>query len=863
MADLADKIDDLICSFDGAADTTMDTIAMYLFGWMVFSLFVLAIGKYIYGNFVSAKESKSGSVVTETVISSSLAAEPLIKPSLLIPKEKKASTPAPVSNAPSTGGKYVPPTPPTRKRLGSKSGRNSVPPLARPKSASNLLPPVALGPDSESVKWVNELFLWLYSDFPAVQELLTDWIFSLNEFMKKSVEEHGVGVELVRVLTETHPPNITNVFCECAPNDDITITCDCDATPAMQLKALRQKGEKVEVSHYRVNINKFRARLHILCITEKLTAQVRADGWPEIKIGLAPVGSIKNNKLDESQLQDVVIEILTNAVRSTQLNLNLGQFPNCPRFSRYLPEQPPVLPVHYDSLLLSSKYPQPPPVSKSGDRKLLVKVVKAQNLSLPAGTTDTYCVIEMDEPPQKNQTAIKKETNSPQWDEHFLFEINPRTAELLFEIYSRSKSGTDDKFLGLGIVGMEELLISPAQRQTISLQSRPYQDDKISGTLTVEFNFTEGSEIPLPNAQPYKLKETLNSVSSMGKMTTTTKTVYQSSNHDHLSNGVTESALKDIGMRNRINQQNNTGPSKSTLIIHSVQRQLPPHYIQVKKNEKGEWIELAESDSKIETCSTDSKVEPSGMEPSPSAQVIGQEGKPTVNGSGTDISTAIQQASSPEAERGRTRRRRDFFGTIRRRLNRSKGRSKSVDPGAEQTEESGLSDTGFSRSASADRSRDPSVHSLVPPLQRDGSARSSFSEASGISGASQRTYVNEASTLVLETLENGEKKHYMVPISIAHRGRWRKKGTKLHIFNDHTFVAKHLPSGTICEVCNKFLPRRIGKQGYECRDCGLKCHKQCHVKTDRTCPHSSLHNLELLSTTAFPFLRPRNNKWCR
>lgn len=68
----------------------------------------------------------------------------------------------------------------------------------------------------------------------------------------------------------------------------------------------------------------------------------------------------------------------------------------------------------------------------------------------------------------------------------FSSEINPRTAELLFEIYSRSKSGTDDKFLGLGIVGMEELLISPAQRQTISLQSRPYQDDKISGTLTVE-----------------------------------------------------------------------------------------------------------------------------------------------------------------------------------------------------------------------------------------------------------------------------------------------------------------------------------------------------------------------------------------
>lgn len=42
--------------------------------------------------------------------------------------------------------------------------------------------------------------------------------------------------------------------------------------------------------------------------------------------------------------------------------------------------------------------------------------------------------------------------------------------------------------------------------------------------------------------------------------------------------------------------------------------------------------------------------------------------------------------------------------------------------------------------------------------RREGSARSSLSEASGISGASNRTYINEASTLVLETIENGIKK---------------------------------------------------------------------------------------------------------
>ena len=72
--------------------------------------------------------------------------------------------------------------------------------------------------------------------------------------------------------------------------------------------------------------------------------------------------------------------------------------------------------------------------------------------------------------------------------------MSPNTAELLFEVYDRSilppgtgavtaRTGT---FLGLGIVGMEELLINPSQRQVISLQSRPYEGDPVSGTLTVE-----------------------------------------------------------------------------------------------------------------------------------------------------------------------------------------------------------------------------------------------------------------------------------------------------------------------------------------------------------------------------------------
>lgn len=63
-----------------------------------------------------------------------------------------------------------------------------------------------------------------------------------------------------------------------------------------------------------------------------------------------------------------------------------------------------------------------------------------------------------------------------------LSDLSDGTLELLFELYDK-KNGN---FLGLGIVGIEELVATPSQRQIIPLQSRPYENDEVSGSLTVE-----------------------------------------------------------------------------------------------------------------------------------------------------------------------------------------------------------------------------------------------------------------------------------------------------------------------------------------------------------------------------------------
>jgi hypothetical protein len=48
MADLAERVDDLICSFDSSADATMDTLSMLIFGWMLLGLVILCVGRFVY-----------------------------------------------------------------------------------------------------------------------------------------------------------------------------------------------------------------------------------------------------------------------------------------------------------------------------------------------------------------------------------------------------------------------------------------------------------------------------------------------------------------------------------------------------------------------------------------------------------------------------------------------------------------------------------------------------------------------------------------------------------------------------------------------------------------------------------------------
>ncbi|XP_070134348.1 uncharacterized protein [Drosophila bipectinata] len=904
--DLADQIDDYICSFEGLGDLTMDSLAIFIFLWAVLALFSVWLIKLLYHKYLNKGKAPSAATSRQSSVApgsgsptsgSGKTEKRLSEPrDLLATKSKVAEDLAKPLAAGAAGG---------------ARGRSSASPLnsaaAGPRRRvvrqsstgpenrkKRYVPPPSnvVGPETSSVTWTSQVFRWLYSDLVIVNELLMSWVIAINDSLRKSVEEHGVAVEVVRVLPDSPAPGLNNIFCNCDENNpaDMLITFDCDAMPVLQVKTFRQKAGKVETSHYKVTVSRFRARMAIPMNYNTLKGEMRVEGYPDVRIAMNSVGAIKPMDQDEQQLQTVISDILTTALRDTVYPVDFSIYSTCPRAD----VEPLELPHNMEHLSGGLRDSQ----RMVSGRRLLVKIVKGEGLR---DAHDPYVVIEMDEPAQKNQTGTQR-GSKPYWDEHFLFELSPQSAEILFEVYDHPVIASDPpKFLGLGLVGIDELAVGPASTQLLQLQPRPYETQPVSGAITVDFVFIEGAEIPA-GTRPQHLKEALR--------------ISTPAINEHIRNGadLADAAVRALQDGALSGTGNGGQPSKSTLIIHSVQRNSTgPNAFKVALNEDGR-LEVTQAPTELdeavaqafERAASEAQAELQLQEKQADAEVAdaNDSGNNTINedstaeygqpnaasspngssyhnnyslngngngntngsgynslprngGGGLSASQLAQQNSSGYMDgsdvvddRGRSKKR-NFFGTLKKRLSRSKTRTLSADQPPNNNSHKSLSATnssatGLPRTATGTLNGESSRSLSVDRATLSKSNSLESSAISGFSSASNKTYVHEASTLVLETIENGVKRHFIVPLAIAQRPRWRRKGTKLHIYNDHTFIAKHLSgSGLQCSICMKSIPRRPGKQGYECRDCQLICHKQCHIRAPQSCPNPTVLSMEL------------------
>jgi ribosomal protein L37AE/L43A len=394
-------------------------------------------------------------------------------------------------------------------------------------------------------------------------------------------------------------------------------------------------------------------------------------------------------------------------------------------------------------------------------------------------------VLEVDDPSQKMQSRTGSGSDYT-WNDTFTIEITSTSSEVLFEVWDQGqKIGKSDAFLGLAIVSVSELMVTNSQRHVVPLQGRPYEEDQVTGLLTVEFVLKDSRTVPnadtqpsVASSRPFIPNQTLSLAGQVKQVKKPSPTTIP----DLLSGA----SNKDENMGNE-----NCNP---TLLR-------PPR-----------------------TNITRPRSDPIDLRP----EIIKRETVPETE----NINTIPDNPGVIDTSRGR-KRTRTFFNTIKRKISGTRSLS-------------GISnhlDAGQVRSVSQVRPNlTRTASSLSARLQDDSS---SMSGMSGISNASAKTFVTEESSLVLETLENGLHHHYLVPIQVAKKGRFKKKGTKLHVYMDHIFVAQHMKLGSSCVACKRGIPLRMGKQAYVCRDCGIITHKPCHIKVESHCIQTSLPSMEL------------------
>jgi len=341
------------------------------------------------------------------------------------------------------------------------------------------------------------------------------------------------------------------------------------------------------------------------------------------------------------------------------------------------------------------------------------------------------------------------------------------------------------------------------------LQSRPFhEEDKVTGLLTVEFLFKDSPLSFSPQTKPTAGNDHCvqpgNSASLQLSSITPSKPagIMKTSS----SGGAGEQSLTSVEYRK-------VGPSKATYNPY-----------------------LPYDDNYITGVPQPSQHQNLLVPPSSRTNSRGRQTTFTEPGSLTagarDQNNLQTESDSANLTRGRQRTRR-LFNTIKRKLSGTRSQSSTF-----QSEIT----NGLSSIRSASEQRPESLGGRPGSWLSD---TSSVSGLSAISNISSKTFVCEESSLVLEVAETDKHHYYLVPIQVARTGKFKKKGTKLHIFLDHIFVAQHLKFGSICSVCHHRISMRPGKQGYVCRDCGLVTHKPCHIQVESHCEQTTLPSLDL------------------
>ncbi|CAB4065650.1 unnamed protein product [Lepeophtheirus salmonis] len=489
--------------------------------------------------------------------------------------------------------------------------------------------------------------------------------------------------------------------------------------------------------------------------------------------------------------------------------------------------------------------------------------------------------LQLDEPsPQillTNVSPFKTTDSDFIWNSQFIFAINPsKSKQLLIEV----RKEIEGEVIGISSICTSDLHLIPSQNHVIPLL-HPQKSSPNQSFLSVQLSFNSSSTLSksIQNAQEegfyvHKMLET-----TLAAYQFTCKTSYQRrrikiKGHSVLSNSVEEgskaSMIVNAALYNLLgitSCEAKNIPFRSTMLITSVQKfpsnrvtEIPdiPSQIPTVSPQNSNLNGFEEDASKTKYSEKENDEEPPSETElsieSISSSPVSEKKKRVKPSSSKSNHSNLFTIPSPIKKS-----KENFISSLKRIISgpslysldvyspRPRGRLYSSPSrlGKKNTHIIFISvikiiessDNGYS-------SHSDSEFSLE--LKSVWKGPRSLSWESWDSGASYLLLPGEGDgSSMSDTREYGLLRHYLIPHKKGGTRLGKRQGSKIHVFNNHLFIAKHIKGGTICSVCKKRIIMRLGKQGYVCRDCGKICHKRCHEKAEEICIKSTFPSMEL------------------
>lgn len=750
--------------------------------------------------------------------------------------------------------------------------------------------------------WTNELINWFFYNTHRVPKPLECWISGLNEAARKINNPNKTEILFEGYGDHSNiyeSPSINNILVESGPREQLTFKAHI-YIPGVIFKIVTSQhlNDKLLVASYDAHILNLTGEVEgrLASIANQLYFMGCFNGRPDFKVDLVNRdNNLQNAIIDNYNIEDAVRRCIVLAVT----NINLSDINISNNLENFHDNTTNIssMPVNEVVKRLCKSQIQ---TSIDNDNfqanKLRVKIIRAQRLGYNRTVLQPYVVVEMDEPSRRYKTSNGINVN-PYWEESFDFTITPISEEILFEVYEGDPSlcrtvqtnnstilpnkdshhEDDNLFLGLAIVGLDELRKSNESLHCLRLQGRPYKNDTVSGTLTVEFQFYHDptvreigeyhdefvatdkntgvtvKETVTVTKTPISQNDDINGqqidITPTRTTTLTVKTVSQQlkekplikSVHGSMENAmdpVTSKALEDHLKNLNIDEikRRMTPPADNVIISDADEYNIVHHQHQNNIN----YIDNYNPTNKVKTIySSDTMSRTMGKQVHDNEFINRAESLDNII---KNKSVDQSRLSRGREKSGNVKEKRDssFFGQLRDRLSgrrsKAKHRAKSVDYENNQELEEDIS-LPPSREQSRTRYGSEFTRNLVETK--------SIGNESNIS----MDGVHESNIILELSQGNNQKQYFLIPHKIINEAaiqRLLKRGKKLHVSNEHIFVAVKIRGGTVCNVCKNKIAGSFSKQAYQCRDCRLVCHKKCHTKTISPCQQTNYYNLSII-----------------